>query len=121
VSDAGQAAIRARLADLIEDDDPDDRAFVAAMVRSFVDRAPGLLAELDAALAAGDADLAAHWVHALKGAASNVGADAVARLCADLERRARAAGLGPLRGGRDDVGAALTAAERDLTAVLATL
>lgn len=118
---SGQAAIRARLADLIEDDDPEDRAFVARMVRSFADRAPGLLAELDAALAAGDAERAAHGVHALKGAASNVGADAVARLCAELEQRAREGDLDPLRGRRDDVAAAVTAAGHDLTAVLATL
>ncbi|HYN92486.1 MAG TPA: Hpt domain-containing protein [Pilimelia sp.] len=115
------AAIHARVADLIEDDDPDDVAFVERLISSFLARAPGMLASLDDALAAGDAALAAHWAHAIKGAAANIGADAVAEIGADAERLADAGELPDARDHPVRLRAALAATAPELTGVMAGL
>ena len=82
------AGIRARVADLVEDDA--DRPFVAGMLRSFAGRLPVLADRLAAALDAADPATAADRAHALKGAAGNVGATALAAACAAVEQAARA-------------------------------
>jgi HPt (histidine-containing phosphotransfer) domain-containing protein len=79
------AAIARRIADLVDDDDPEDIAFVRRLITSFLDRAPGMLVDLESAATAGDADLTARRAHALKGAAANLGADTLAGRCALIE------------------------------------
>jgi HPt (histidine-containing phosphotransfer) domain-containing protein len=116
-----RAAIRARLADLVADDDPDDLAFVARLLRSFGARAPGLLGDLVAAADAGDAAGTAERAHALKGAAANVGAVTVAGLCAGVEHRARAGSLDGVRAGAERIGEALADTEPELAAALAEI
>jgi HPt (histidine-containing phosphotransfer) domain-containing protein len=115
------AAIRARLAELIEDDDPDDVAFVARLARSFVQRAPGLLAAFTDALSAGDVEATAERAHALKGAASNVGADRVAQLCAEAEALARSGRLANVRGRSQRIAVELSTATRELSAAVTDL
>ena len=56
----------------------------------FLGKAPDWLAELTTAWQQGSLETAAQAAHTLKGAATNVGADALAKLCADLEAEARA-------------------------------
>ena len=48
-----------------------------------------LMAQLDAAIASGDADAAATVAHALKGSASNLGANAVAETSRQVETAAK--------------------------------
>jgi HPt (histidine-containing phosphotransfer) domain-containing protein len=81
--------IRARIADLIEDDNPDDVAFVEQLVASFLDRAPDMLARLDAAITMGDVSETVESAHALRGTAANIGAVGVAELCAEAEHAAQ--------------------------------
>ncbi len=114
-----RAAIRARIADLVTDDDPDDLAFVVRLLRSFPERAPGLLDDLVAAVEAGDAAAAAERAHALKGAAANVGVVTVAGLCGGVEHRARAGSLDGARGDLQRLREALAGAEPELAAALA--
>lgn len=52
-----------------------------------------LLAQLDAAIEGGDADAAAKVAHALKGSASNLGANAVAETSKRIEFAAKASDL----------------------------
>lgn len=114
-------AIRTRLADLVEDDNPRDVAFVRRLIVSFVDRSPGLLTELTTAVTAGDAGTAAHWAHALKGAAANLGADNVAGLCAEVEHRAEAAELDVVLDHPGRLAAELVRAHRQLVRALDSL
>jgi HPt (histidine-containing phosphotransfer) domain-containing protein len=114
-----RTAIRARLADLVTDDDPDDLAFVVRLLRSFPARAPGLLDDLVAAVGAGDAAAAAERAHALKGAAANVGAVTVAGLCAGVEHRARAGSLDGVRADIQQIRETLAGTEPELAAALA--
>jgi HPt (histidine-containing phosphotransfer) domain-containing protein len=117
----GQATIRARLAELIEDDHPDDRAFVVRLVTSFLQRAPIMLDQLAAAIDAGDAPATAGHAHALKGAAANLGADGFAALCAEVQHTAEESGGAGLREHPARLAAALAAASTDLRTVIAEL
>ncbi|GIH95539.1 Hpt domain-containing protein [Planobispora siamensis] len=87
-------SIRARLADLVEDGSPQEIEFIGRLVASFLERAPAMLAGLDAAVAAADHAATAQRAHALKGAAANLGVDSVAALCAEIEQLAGTAGTG---------------------------
>ena len=63
----------------------------------YLEDAPGLLERACQALEAGDRQLASGAAHALKGAALNVGAQPLARVCAEIEARAAGGGdLAPL-------------------------
>ncbi len=88
------AAVRQRVRDLGDPASPEDDALVAVLLRAFVRRAPGMLADLDAAATAGDAPALAFAAHSLRGSALNVGADRLADLCRTLEDAARAGELG---------------------------
>ncbi|WP_432534508.1 hybrid sensor histidine kinase/response regulator [Kineococcus arenarius] len=85
-----EVAVRARIADLGGADTDADRALFAQLLTSFVERAPGAVADLEDALASGDARELETRAHSLKGSAANLGAEVLAQLCADLEARARA-------------------------------
>lgn len=85
------ADMRARADDLLEPDADDaERAMVARLFASFVQRLPGALAAVEACYAAGDdAELTAA-AHSLKGMASNIGALRLSRVGAAVEDGARA-------------------------------
>nr|BFE73760.1 hypothetical protein GCM10020092_070610 [Actinoplanes digitatis] len=87
-----------RLADLRRYAQPDT---VTNLITTFLDEAPGQLAELDLAVAAGDADAVRFAAHSLKGAASNLGAGAMASVCEILEASAL---HHDLTGARDTLG-----------------
>jgi HPt (histidine-containing phosphotransfer) domain-containing protein len=110
---------RARIADLVGDGGADAAELVGRLVASFLDRAPGLVDQLAAAVDAGDADGAIRWAHTLTGAAGNIGAGEVARIAAAAERDARAGTLDRLAACRADLDAALVRARAELTAALA--
>ena len=73
--------------------------FVAELVQTFVEEAPGMLAELRRALAANDAEAFRRNAHSLTSNARTFGAPALAALARDLEtgglERAAAAGDAP--------------------------
>jgi HPt (histidine-containing phosphotransfer) domain-containing protein len=85
-----------RITDLLDGNTPEDVAFVQRLITSFLDRAPVMVAALRTAIDDGDATAAAHHAHALKGAAANLGANAVAAVCADAQHRAERAELDTL-------------------------
>lgn len=71
--------------------DPDD--FLREVVALFLADAPVRLAEMDAALQAGDRARFTRSAHSLKGSAANIGAVAVKTVAGVLEQRSREAGL----------------------------
>jgi signal transduction histidine kinase/CheY-like chemotaxis protein/HPt (histidine-containing phosphotransfer) domain-containing protein len=90
-------AIQQRIRDITgPDPQPDERALVAALARSFTTTAPEMLARLEDAVHAGDPKAVAQHAHRLKGSAANLGVDQLAQVCADLENQARS---GQLTGG----------------------
>ncbi|GGL00787.1 hypothetical protein Ppa06_69280 [Planomonospora parontospora subsp. parontospora] len=113
--------VRARIADLMEDDSAEEIEFVGRIVVSFLKRAPAVLAALAGAIAAADAEATARHAHALKGAAANVGAGAVAGLCAEAENFAEAVRLGELDGHPARLEQALAEAGAHLAEALARL
>ena len=72
----------------------DDPEFVGALLDTFAEDAPALLAQLGGALAANDAETAIRASHTLKSNAATFGATALTALCAELEARARSGDLG---------------------------
>jgi len=85
--------VTARLADLFDPDDPDDRQMRDQLLTSFGERAPGYLEALRSGLAAADPDATARAAHSLKGMAGNLGADALAQRCERLEHLAAGGSL----------------------------
>ena len=81
----------------------------AQLLRTFLDRAPGRLAELRAAMDAGDAPRVLEHAHSLKGAARSFGAAEIGELALRLEQEA---GAGSLAGSRDLIAALETSFER---------
>ena len=88
-----EVTVRARADDLGFGSTPEDRAAYAGLLRGFVERAPALTADLRAALVTGDGPTLAAAAHSMKGAASNLGAEALAARCEVLEARGRAGSL----------------------------
>ena len=93
-----------------------DPAFVAEIVQMFREDTPPRLEELDACVAAGDAERLAKVAHSLKGSVSNFGAKHLRTLLEHLEAIARsndlsraAASVAALRTEYDRVLAALAA------------
>jgi HPt (histidine-containing phosphotransfer) domain-containing protein len=113
--------IRARLADLIDDGGPADVALVERLALSFMERQAGLLARLADAVAGADAEAVARHAHALKGSAGNVGATAVATLCAEAEHLAGAHSWDELIRYPDRLRTALTEATEELARAAAEL
>ncbi|MEU4221562.1 response regulator [Actinoplanes sp. NPDC026623] len=87
-----------RLADLRKYAQPET---ITNLITTFLGEAPGQLAALDLAVGAGDADAVRHAAHGLRGAASNLGAGAMASVCELLEVSAR---NHDLTGARDALG-----------------
>jgi HPt (histidine-containing phosphotransfer) domain-containing protein len=65
------------------------RALVAEVVGSFLERSPHRLAQLRAALAAGDRETAAFVAHSWKGSAAQIGAAALAEVCLQIEAQVK--------------------------------
>jgi HPt (histidine-containing phosphotransfer) domain-containing protein len=111
-----RSGVRARIADLVGDGGAGAAELVGRLVASFLDRAPGLVGKLVAAIEAGDAADAAHWAHVLAGAAGNLGATHLARLAAEAEQHAATGDLGRISPA--DLGEALALARAELTAAM---
>ena len=88
--------------------------FVAELVDTFLDEAPGMLAELRHALAEGDDTRFRRAAHSLKSNAATFGATRLGALARDLEHTGFAAG-------QQQTTAALAALEADYAKVAATL
>jgi HPt (histidine-containing phosphotransfer) domain-containing protein len=87
--------------------------FVAELIDTFVDEAPGLFHEMRQALSTGDADRFRRAAHSLKSNASTFGAMKLAELAKELELMARANDL--------DVGDRLEGLEEELRKAIAEL
>ena len=81
-----------RLDELAGDRTESERDLVHRLVESFLNRAPEQLAALQDAFDRGDLADFEEQAHTLKGAAGNIGAEAVAAVCDRLEDRALAPG-----------------------------
>jgi HPt (histidine-containing phosphotransfer) domain-containing protein len=66
-----------------------DLNFMKELIDSFLATSPGLLARIDAALAAGDADRLAAAAHGWKGVSQTMGFEGLASLCRQLEEAGR--------------------------------
>ncbi|MET0415363.1 MAG: Hpt domain-containing protein [Actinoplanes sp.] len=82
--------IRARLAD-ISGPEPEaaERALLARLIRSFTQKTPEAVDRLGELLRGGDADAVRDHAHGLKGSASNIGADTLSGIFAEVEHAAR--------------------------------
>jgi len=65
----------------------DDIESLNELIQSFIDEAPGLLADLKAGL--GDTDLLGRAAHTLKSSAADFGAITLSELCSVLERQCK--------------------------------
>lgn len=65
----------------------DDAEFMGELVEVYLTDAASQLAALEKAIASADWEATGKTAHRLRGASSNVGAQELARLCADLEVR----------------------------------
>ncbi|WP_436520455.1 Hpt domain-containing protein [Actinoplanes sp. HUAS TT8] len=85
------AGVRARIA-IITDPDPTpaELALVGRLLRSFVAKTPEAVERLLDGFPDKDPGIVRDQAHALKGSAANIGATALAALCAALEDQARA-------------------------------
>ncbi len=97
---AVEDAVRRRLDVLTDDDSVEERAVLARLLTSFVERAPEAVARVERALDAGDAAALEAVAHQLTGAAATLGAGSLARFCADLEDVARAGQVPPAAAAR---------------------
>ncbi len=84
-----EAALRRRLAELTDPGSREDDELLAELLRSFRRRAPHGLARLRDAVDQDDAAEVETVSHSLKGAALNIGADDLGRICSELEQHGR--------------------------------
>ena len=82
-----------RLDELAGEQSEPELALVRRLIASFQARAPRHLAAISEAYAAGDAQTVEDQAHSLRGAAGNIGAAAVMRVCESIEDEARAGRL----------------------------
>ncbi|MGK5681999.1 Hpt domain-containing protein [Actinoplanes sp. URMC 104] len=86
--------IRKRLADIAGDEPgPAEQALLGRLLRSYLDKAPGGIDRLAELLRGGDPAALREHAHALKGSASNIGADGLAAVFAEIEHAARDGGV----------------------------
>ncbi|GIF05670.1 Hpt domain-containing protein [Actinoplanes siamensis] len=94
MEDERLAAVRARIAVIIEPDPtPDELALVLRMLRGFVARTPGAVDQMLDGFPGKDLGVLRDQAHALKGSAANIGATGLAGLCSALEDQARAGAI----------------------------
>ncbi len=77
-----EGVVRQRVADLGAVDSDEERELTAALLTLFVEQAPAAVAAIEAAAAAGDTVALQQAAHRLRGAAANLGAEPLARVCA---------------------------------------
>ncbi|WIM98836.1 Hpt domain-containing protein [Actinoplanes oblitus] len=89
------AAVRDRIETITDPDPtPAERALVLRLLRNFAARTPDAVDQVTASLEnAADLGVLRDQAHALKGSAGNIGAAALATLCATVEDQARAGKL----------------------------
>lgn len=75
-----------------------DGEFVANVIEAFLPQLRAISGELRRAMDGGDPQAVVEIAHSLKGSASNVGAEDVARLCLSIEQLARNGELGGVPG-----------------------
>lgn len=94
MDDERLAGVRARIA-LITDPDPTaaELALIQRLLRSFVAKTPEAVARLLDGFGGKDLGTIRDQAHGLKGSAANIGATALAALCAALEDQARAGAI----------------------------
>jgi CheY-like chemotaxis protein len=114
-------AVRDRLVRLGVEAGEEERDVVLLLIDLFVDGAPEGLAAAEAALESGDDAALGATVARLGRAAAHLGAAPLARLCADLEDRARSSSLPPAAAVRAALRRDLTVTCRVLGAVAAEL
>ncbi|BCJ46378.1 hypothetical protein GCM10010168_60170 [Actinoplanes ianthinogenes] len=91
MSEERLATVRARIAAITDPDPtPAELALVLRLLRNFAARTPAAVDQVIAALQQTDLGVLRDRAHALKGSAGNIGATALAALCAALEDQARA-------------------------------
>jgi HPt (histidine-containing phosphotransfer) domain-containing protein len=66
-----------------------DQEFLADLIDTFLEDAPGLLSTIQSALASGEAEELRRAAHSLKSNSANFGAQQLAAMCRDLEEAAR--------------------------------
>jgi len=71
----------------------DDEELAITITKGFLDDLPGRIEELKGHLGAGDALGVKHVTHSIKGAAANLGGNALSALAADMEKKAKAGEL----------------------------
>ena len=82
--------IRARLADIAgAHPGPAERALLARLIRSFQGKIPRGVDRLGDLMRGGDRTAVREHAHSLKGSASNIGADTLAKMFAEVEQAAR--------------------------------
>ena len=104
-----EAAVRARLEDLGDLGSAGGRGLLADLLTRFVDRAPGLVADVERAAAARDAGGLEASARELAGSALDLGAGPLARWCTELETLGR-------RGAVPVPGTVMSALRRELAA-----
>ncbi|GAB7038545.1 MULTISPECIES: Hpt domain-containing protein [Catenuloplanes] len=122
MTDARAAALDERLLDIAgPDPSPAERALMVRLIENFLRKVPAMLDHLEFTLAADDPAEARTAAHALRGSASNIGADGLALLAGAVEDEIRAgrppapAAVTALRAEADAVRPLLTAAADRLT------
>lgn len=68
---------------------PDDPAFLGELIDLFLQDIPARVAEIEAALAQGNAALLTRAAHTVKGSCSNFGANALARIAQTMEQQGK--------------------------------
>ena len=114
-------AVRERLTRLGVDEGDEERALVGRLLDLFLDDAAGRLSALEAALDNGDDIALEAGLVGLGSAAAHLGAAPLARLCADLEDRARSGSVPPAAAVRAALRRELTVTCRVLSALAADL
>ena len=72
---------------------PDDPSFLRELIQIYLDDSPKQIAEVEAALAAGDAPKLTRAAHSLKGSSANFGASPLRAIAEQVEHLGRASNL----------------------------
>ena len=89
---------RAALDQIAELDPANGNTIVSSIIQTYLDNAKGLIRQLSDVAQKKDADGIARAAHALKSSSANVGAVRFAKLCGDIETRARSGDVKSLNG-----------------------
>jgi HPt (histidine-containing phosphotransfer) domain-containing protein len=98
-----------------------DPEFVAILLETFANDAPGLLDELRSGLEAGDTDSVRRAAHTLKSNAATFGATVLAEMCGELEASARSGDLTDGKARLADIESTYARVETQLTTLCGQL